>query len=164
MPLSVGEKLPDVPVAVITPDGPEERSHEELFAGKKVVLFALPGAFTPTCDNNHLPGYGENADEIKAKGVDMIAVLSVNDVHVMKAWKEASGFGDAITFLSDGSAKFTKAADMVLDGTNFGMGIRSLRYSALVEDGVVTKLGTGDGPGQYEAAGAETMLAMLDDK
>lgn len=164
MPLSTGQTLPDVPLAVITDDGPEERSRDAIFGGKTVVLFAVPGAFTPTCNDNHLPGYAEHAEAIKAKGVDAIAVLAVNDVHVMKAWKEASGAGDAITFLADGSAAFTKAADMVLDATAFGMGVRSLRYAALVESGVVTKIAVEGAPGEATQSGAEAMLAMLDDK
>lgn len=164
MPLSVGQSLPDVPLAAITDDGPQEMSQDALFGGKKVVLFAVPGAFTPTCNNNHLPGYVQHADAIKAKGIDTIAVLSVNDVHVMKAWRTAANAGDAVLFLADGSAKFTKAADMVLDGTDFGMGLRSLRYAALVEDGVVTKLAVEDAPGQAINSGAEAMLAMLDEK
>jgi peroxiredoxin len=162
MPLSIGQSLPDVPLAAITDDGPQEMSKEALFGGKKVVLFAVPGAFTPTCHNNHLPGYIEHADAIKAKGVDTIAVLAVNDVHVMKAWKTASNAGDTILFLADGSANFTKAADMVLDGTGFGMGLRSVRYAALIDDGVITKLAIEDGPGKAVDSGAEAMLAMLD--
>jgi len=164
MPLSVGQSLPDVPLAALTDDGPQEMSRDALFGGKKVVLFAVPGAFTPTCNNNHLPGYLQHADAIKAKGVDTIAVLAVNDVHVMKAWKEAANAGDTILFLADGSAKFTEAADMVLDGTDFGMGKRSVRYAALIEDGVVTRLAIEDAPGKATDSGAEAMLAMLDEK
>lgn len=163
MPLTVGQSLPDVPLAAITADGPEEMSKDALFGGKKVVLFAVPGAFTPTCNNNHLPGYVEHADAIKAKGVDTIAVVGVNDVHVMKAWKDASNTGDSVLFLSDGSATFTKAADMVLDGTAFGMGIRSQRYAALIDNGVVTKIAIEDSPGEAENSGATAMLAMLDE-
>lgn len=164
MPLSVGQSLPDVPLAAITADGPAEMSRDELFAGKRVVMFAVPGAFTPTCNNNHLPGFIEHAETIKAKGIDTIAVLSVNDVHVMSAWKEASGAGESVLFLSDGSALFTKAADMVLDGTAFGMGIRSVRYVVVVDDGTVTHIAVEDTPGQATASGAESVLAMLDGK
>lgn len=164
MPLTVGQSLPDVPLAALTDAGPEEMSKDALFGGKTTVLFAVPGAFTPTCDANHLPGYVTHADAIKAKGVDQIAVLSVNDVHVMKAWKEASGGGSAVLFLADGSAAFTKAADMVLDATGFGMGIRSLRYAAVIEDGVVTKLAVEESPGEAEASGAAAMLTMLDER
>ena len=163
MPLTVGQSLPDVPLAAITDDGPEEMSKDAIFAGKKVVLFAVPGAFTPTCNNNHLPGYAEHAEAIKAKGVDTIAVVAVNDVHVMKAWKDASGTGNTVLFLADGSAAFTKAADMVLDATAFGMGIRSLRYAALVDNGVVSKIAVEDSPGEAQASGAAAMLAMLDE-
>lgn len=164
MPLTVGQTMPDVSLAAITADQPAEMSKEALFNGKKVVLFAVPGAFTPTCNNNHLPGFVEHAEAIKAKGVDTIAVVAVNDVHVMSAWKEASGAGDSVLFLSDGSAAFTKAADMVLDATAFGMGIRSLRYVAVVDDGTVTHIAVEDAPGQATASGAEAVLAMLDGK
>lgn len=164
MPLSVGQTLPDVPLSAITADGPQAMDHAALFGGKTVVLFAVPGAFTPTCSNNHLPGFVEHADAIKAKGVDMIAVIAVNDVHVMKAWKEASRAGDSVLFLADGSAAFTRAADMVLDGAAFGMGIRSLRYAAVVKNGIVTHLAIEDAPGQATASGAQAVLAMLDGK
>jgi peroxiredoxin len=164
MPLTVGQSLPDIPLAAITDDGPEERSKDALFAGKKVVLFGVPGAFTPTCNNNHLPGYVEHADAIKAKGVDTIAVVSVNDVHVMKAWKEASGAGEVVLFLADGSAIWTKAADMVLDGTDFGMGMRTKRFSALIDNGVVKAIAIEDAPGKADDSGAAAMLAMLDEQ
>lgn len=164
MPLSVGQTIPDVPLAAIAADGPSEMSRDALFAGKKVVLFAVPGAFTPTCNTNHLPGFIKHADAIKAKGIDRIAVVAVNDVHVMSAWKEASGAGDAVLFLSDGSATFTKAADMVMDGTAFGMGIRSLRYVAVIDDGTVTHIAVEDTPGNATASGADALLAMLDAK
>ncbi len=164
MPLTIGQTLPDVPLAAITDDGPEERSKDALFAGKKVVLFGVPGAFTPTCNNNHLPGYVEHADAIKARGVDTIAVVSVNDVHVMKAWKEASGAGQAVLFLADGSAIWAKAADLVLDGTDFGMGTRLKRFAALVDDGVVISVAIEDAPGKADDSGATAMLAMLDEQ
>ncbi len=161
MPLTAGQALPDVALAAVTTDGTEEMSIDALFGDKTVVLFAVPGAFTPTCDQNHLPGYIEHADEILSKGVDQIAVVSVNDVHVMKAWKAASDPSDKVLFLSDGSANFTKAADMVLDGTGFGLGIRSLRYAALVKNGVVETMLEGDVPGQATESGAQAMLAIL---
>lgn len=164
MPLTVGQTIPDVPLAAITADGPAEMDHTALFGGKKVVLFAVPGAFTPTCNNNHLPGFVEHAAAIKAKGIDTIAVVAVNDVHVMSAWRDASKAGDTVLFLSDGSATFTKAADMVMDGTAFGMGIRSLRYVVVVDDGTVTHIAVEDTPGQATASGADALLAMLDDK
>lgn len=163
MPLTVGQSIPDVPLSAITANGPAEMDSNALFSGKKVVLFAVPGAFTPTCNTSHLPGFVKHADAIKAKGIDTIAVVAVNDVHVMSAWKEASGAGDAVLFLSDGSAVFTKAADMVMDGTAFGMGIRSLRYVAVVDDGKVTHIAVEDTPGQATASGADALLAMLDD-
>lgn len=162
MPLAVGQSVPDVPLTAIASSGPEQMDKSALFDGKTVVLFAVPGAFTPTCNNNHLPGYVAQADAIKAKGVDTIAVLAVNDPFVMTAWKEASGAGEAVLFLADGSASFTKAADMVLDLTEGELGVRSLRYAAVVENGVVTKLAIEDSPGEAVASSADAILAMLD--
>ncbi|MBV6656343.1 MAG: redoxin family protein [Devosiaceae bacterium] len=162
MPLSVGSTLPDVDLAAIGPDGPEAKGRDALFGGKTVVLFAVPGAFTPTCNNNHLPGFIAQADAIKAKGVDTIAVVAVNDVHVMSAWKAASDAGDKVLFLADGSAAFTKAADMVLDATAFGLGIRSQRYAAVITDGVVKAIAVEDSPADAAASGADAVLAMLD--
>lgn len=164
MPLSAGQSLPDVDLIAITADGPSAMSRQALFAGKTVVLFAVPGAFTPTCHNNHLPGFIEHAEAIKAKGVDTIAVVAVNDPHVMKAWKKASDPDDRVLFLADGSATFTRAADMVLDATAFGLGIRSLRYAAVVRDGTVEAIGIEDAPGQATSSGAEAVLGMLDGK
>lgn len=163
MPLTVGQTLPDVPLAAITNDGPEERSRDALFSGKKVVLFAVPGAFTPTCNNNHLPGYISHAAQFKAKGVDEIAVVAVNDVHVMGKWKELTDSDDVVLFLADGSATFTKAVDMVLDATAFGLGVRSLRYAAIINNGVVEAIAVEDNPGVAQSSAAEAMLAMLDD-
>ena len=164
MPLTVGQPLPDVELTAITSDGPAAMGRDALFGGKTVVLFAVPGAFTPTCHNNHLPGFIEHAEAIKARGVDTIAVIAVNDPHVMKAWKGASDASDKVLFLADGSATFTKAADMVLDGTAFGLGIRSLRYAAVVKNGTVAAIAVEDAPGQAQASGAEAVLAMLDGK
>lgn len=163
MPLAAGQKLPDVALSAITPNGPEAMDHAALFGGKTIVLFAVPGAFTPTCNNNHLPGFVEHADAIKAKGVDTIAVLAVNDVHVMSAWQKASGAGEKVLFLADGSADFTKAADMVLDATAFGLGVRSLRYAAIIKDGVVSAIAVEDSPEEANQSGASAILSMLDD-
>ena len=155
MPIKVGDRLPEAKFRVMGPDGPASKTTDEVFKGKKVVLFAVPGAFTPTCSNNHLPGFLKNADAIKAKGVDTIAVTGVNDVFVFDAWKKATGAGGKIEFLADGNGEFAKALDLALDGSAAGLGIRSKRYAMLVEDGVVTKLNIEDAPGKAENSGAE---------
>jgi peroxiredoxin len=133
---------------------------DELFKGKKVVLFAVPGAFTPTCHKNHLPGFVKNAAAIKAKGVDTIAVTGVNDVFVMDAWKKQTG-GDAIEFLADGSGNWAKAMGLSLDLSERGLGLRSQRYSMVVEDGVVKALNVEEGPGKAEISGADNLLKSL---
>ena len=161
MPISVGQKLPEFTFNVPTADGPSARTTEQIFKGRKVVLFAVPGAFTPTCQNNHLPGYLNHLDAFKAKGVDEVVVVSVNDVHVMKAWAKSNDALDKIMFVADGSAEFTKAVDLVLDATGGGMGIRSLRYSMLVKDGVVTLFNLEDSPGNAEISGAEALLKQF---
>jgi peroxiredoxin len=143
----------------MTANGPAELSSEELFSGKKVVLFALPGAFTPTCSASHLPGFVANADKIKAKGVDDIVCLSVNDAFVMDAWGKSQN-ADAIHMVADGSANFTQAVGLVLDRTQAGLGIRSQRYAMIVEDGVVTALNVEE-PGKFEKSSAEAILAEL---
>jgi peroxiredoxin len=140
-------------------DGPVELSSEELFGGKKVILFALPGAFTPTCSKAHLPGFVANADNIKAKGVDDIVCLSVNDAWVMDAWGKDQN-ADEIHMVADGSANFTQAVGLELDRTAGGMGIRSQRYAMIIEDGVVTALNVED-PGKLEKSSAEAILALL---
>lgn len=158
--IKVGDRLPNATFNVLTPEGPKPRTTDEIFAGKKVVLFALPGAFTPTCSNNHVPGYRDNYDALKAKGVDTIAVTAVNDAFVMGAWQKAQSCEGKIEFLGDGSAKFAKAVGLELDLTERGMGVRSKRYSMLVEDGVVKSLNIEEGPGA-EASGAVTMLGQV---
>lgn len=164
MPLTVGQTIPDVSLIAVTANGPTEMDRDALFGGKKVVLFALPGAFTPTCSNDHLPGFIRHASAIKARGIDTIAVLAVNDEHVMSAWHEASGAGDAVLFLADGSALFTKAADMTSDSTAYGMGIRSQRYVAIIDDGTVRHVSVESKPRQAIDSGAEAVLTMLDGK
>src|SRR6201997_4447729 len=139
MTIKVGDRLPNATFTVMTSDGPKPKTTDEIFKAKKVVLFAVPGAFTPTCNNNHLPGFLQNADAIKAKGVDTIAVTGVNDVFVMDAWKKASA-ADKIEFLADGNGEFAKAIDLSFDGSATGLGTRSRRYSMLIDDGVVKKL------------------------
>ena len=145
---------------VMDTDGPGKLQSDELFKGRKVVLFAVPGAFTPGCSKKHLPGFIAYAHKLKEKGIDTIACLSVNDAYVMKAWAEASGAGDAILMLADGSADYTRLLGLELDSSRFGMGIRSRRYAMLIEDGVVKELFI-DPPGQIELSTAENVLAHL---
>ena len=161
MPIKVGDRLPEAKFRVMGPNGPAAKTTDEVFKGKKVVLFAVPGAFTPTCSNNHLPGFLRNADAIKAKGVDTIAVTGVNDVFVFDAWKKATGAGGKIEFLADGNGEFAKALDLAMDGSAAGLGIRSKRYAMLVEDGVVIKLNIEDAPGKAENSGAENLLRQM---
>jgi peroxiredoxin len=160
MAIKVGDRVPAGSFMVMSADGPKPVSTDELFKGKKVVLFAVPGAFTPTCHRNHLPGFVKNAGAIKANGIDTIAVTGVNDVFVMDAWKKASG-GDAIEFLADGSGNWAKALGLTLDMTERGLGLRSQRYSMLVEDGVVKSLNIEEGPGKAEVSGADNLLKGL---
>jgi len=160
MSIKVGDRVPATSFTVMTADGPKPLSTDELFKGKKVVLFAVPGAFTPTCHRNHLPGFVKNAAAIKAKGIDTIAVTGVNDVFVMDAWKKASG-GDAIEFLADGSANWAKALGLSLDLSERGLGVRSQRYSMIIEDGVVKALNIEEGPGKAEISGADNLLKGL---
>src|SRR5271167_1549465 len=161
MPIKVGDRLPEAKFRVIGPDGPAAKTTDEVFKGKKVVLFAVPGAFTPTCSNNHLPGFLKNADAIKAKGVDTVAVTGVNDVFVFDAWKKATGAGSKIEFLADGNGDFAKALDLAMDGSGFGLGTRSKRYAMLVEDGVVKKLNVEDVAGKAETSSAEKLLKQM---
>ncbi len=158
--IKVGDHLPESTFTAMTADGPKPRTTAEIFKGKKVVLFGVPGAFTPTCHRNHLPSYRDKADEIKAKGVDQIAVISVNDVFVMGAWADASGAKDKIEFLADGSAAFTKATGLDLDLSARGMGVRCKRFSMLVHDGVVKSLDIEENPG-IEQTGADAMMKHL---
>src|ERR1700749_719182 len=160
MSIKVGDRLPAATFRVLTAEGPKPLSTDDVFKGKKVVLFAVPGAFTPTCHKNHLPGYVKSADAITAKGVDAIAVTGVNDVFVMDAWKKASG-ADKIEFLSDGNGDFAKAIDLWIDGSGMGLGVRSKRYSMLVEDGGVRKLNVEPAPGKVEVSGGDTLLGQL---
>jgi peroxiredoxin len=161
MTIAVGDRLPQATFRVMTADGPAPRTTDEVFAGRKVVLFAVPGAFTPTCHKNHLPGFLEKADQIKARGVDAIAVTGVNDVFVMNAWAKSTGAEDKIEFLADGSGEFAKAIGLSMDGTGFGLGMRSQRYSMVVDDGVVTALNVEDAPGKADVSGADNLLKQL---
>jgi len=159
--IQVGDHLPNATFTVMTAEGPKPKTTDDIFKGKKVVLFAVPGAFTPTCHKNHLPGFRDKFDAIKAKGVDTIAVTGVNDVFVMDAWAQATGAKDKIEFLADGSGAFAKAIGLSIDLSERGLGLRSNRYSMLVEDGVVTKLNIEEAPGKADLSGAETMLGQL---
>ena len=160
MTIKVGDRVPEAKFRVMTAEGPGWKTTDEVFKGKKVVLFAVPGAFTPTCHKNHLPGFVTNADAIKAKGVDTIAVTGVNDVFVMDAWKKASG-GDAIEFLADGSGNWAKALGLTADLTERGLGVRSQRYAMVVDDGVVKALNVEDAPGKAEISGADNLLKSI---
>lgn len=161
MTIQVGQKLPDATFTTMTADGPKSLTTDEIFASKKVVLFGVPGAFTPTCSNNHLPGYLENHDAILAKGVDTIAVVAVNDVFVMSAWARFTGGEGKIVYLADGSGDFAKATGLELDMSARGLGVRSQRFSMIVEDGVVKTLNIEDAPGTAVNSGAAALLEQL---
>ncbi len=159
MTIQVGDRIPDVQLSLATPEGPIPVKSGEFFAGKKVALFAVPGAYTPTCSARHLPSYVEKADELKAKGVDEIVGTSVNDAFVMGAWNQAQG-SEAITMLADGNGDLASALGLTMDGSKFGMGTRSQRYSMIVNDGVVEQINV-EAPGEYSASSAETLLGQL---
>ncbi|WP_296579129.1 peroxiredoxin [Phreatobacter sp.] len=161
MTIQVGDKLPEATFRTMAADGPAARTTAEIFAGKTIVLFAVPGAFTPTCHKNHLPGFVAHAEAIKAKGVDGIFVTSTNDVFVLDAWQKATGAVDKVGILADGSAEFAKAVGLDADMGAFGMGIRTKRYSMIVKDGVVTALNIEDGPGKADLSGAEALIKQL---
>ena len=159
MTISVGDHIPEVGLTVMIDGKPSPQSKDALFNGKKVVLFAVPGAFTPTCSMAHLPGFVVNADELSAKGVDSIICLSVNDVFVMDAWGKDKN-ADALVMAADGNGDFTKAVGLELDASGFGMGVRSQRYAMVVDDGVVSALHI-EAPGKFEVSSAEAVLATL---
>jgi len=160
MAISAGERMPEGTFGVMTSEGPGQMTTDELFSGKKVVLFAVPGAFTPTCSMNHLPGYVEHAAEFAGKGVDTIACMSVNDAFVMGAWGKDRGVGDKVLMLADGNADYVQKLGLELDASGFGMGQRSQRFAILVDDGVA-KVVNVEAPGQFEVSSAETMLAAV---
>lgn len=161
MTLKVGDKIPSVVLKYMDEDGNMQAiSTDELFKGKKVVLFALPGAFTPTCSAKHLPGFVQNAGKLKEKGVDAIACLSVNDAFVMNAWSKDQKVDGKVMMLADGNAEFSKAVGLTMDGTGYGMGLRSQRYAMVVEDGVVKTLNV-EAPGAFEVSSAEAILKSL---
>ena len=159
MTIQVGDRLPDVPITIASADGPKPTTTSEFFNGKRVALFAVPGAFTPTCSARHLPSYVDKAQELKDSGIDEIACISVNDPFVMAAWGERDGSKD-ITMIADGNGQFAKAVGLAFDGSKFGMGERSQRYSMIVNDGVVEQLNV-EAPGEYRASSAENMLDQL---
>ena len=159
MTIKVGDKIPACTLKTMGEQGPTDISTDEIFAGKKVLLFAVPGAFTPGCSMTHLPGYVVNADKIKAKGVDTIACMAVNDAFVMDAWGKAQN-AEELLMLGDGNGDFTAALGLELDGRGFGLGTRSQRFAMLVEDGTVTQLNVEPGPG-VDVSSAETMMALL---
>ena len=159
MTIQTGDRIPDAQLTIASADGPQAVSSADFFAGKKVALFAVPGAFTPTCSARHLPSYVEKAGDLKAKGVDEIACISVNDPFVMSAWNERDGSSD-ITMIADGNGEFTEALGLSFDGSKFGMGKRSQRYSMIVNDGTVEQVNV-EAPGDYRVSGAEAMLEQL---
>ncbi|MCA0406547.1 MAG: peroxiredoxin [Proteobacteria bacterium] len=161
MPIAPGDRLPDVTLRVMTDEGPKPVSSAEFFAGKTVALVGVPGAFTPTCHNTHIPGFLKAADQLKAKGVASIAVISVNDPFVMAAWAKATGGEGQITYLADGSAEFAKATGLDIDLSVAGLGVRNRRYSMLVKDGVVEKINIEEAPGKVDVSGAEYLACQL---
>ena len=159
MTVSVGDKIPAAKIKTMTADGMSEVDTAEYFAGKKVVMFAVPGAFTPTCSAKHLPGFVENAAELKGKGVDEVACISVNDAFVMDAWGKSQNAGD-VTMLADGNGDFTKAMGLEMDGSGFGLGTRSQRYALIAENGTITTLNV-EQAGAFDVSRAEAILSAL---
>ena len=160
MAIKEGDRLPDATFMTYGPEGPRPITTDEVFKGKRVALLAVPGAFTPTCSAKHLPGFKQLAPDLKAKGVDEIACLSVNDAFVMRAWGEDQAVGEDIAMLGDGNGAFTEAVGLEMDGSKFGLGKRSQRYSMIVKDGVVTELNV-EAPGEFKVSAADYMLAQL---
>ena len=159
MTIKVGDRLPDVQLSLATPEGPVPVKSGDFFAGKRVALFAVPGAYTPTCSAKHLPSYVEKAADLKGRGIDEIVATSVNDAFVMSAWNKEQGSED-ITMLADGNGEFAKGLGLEMDGSKYGMGQRSQRYSMIVNDGVVEQLNI-EAPGEYQASSAERLLEQL---
>ena len=160
MPIQVGERLPQVTFRVMTPDGPVAKTTDDLFKGRKVVLFAVPGAFTPTCHKNHLPGFVKNLAAIKAKGINTVAVTGVNDVFVMDAWGKHSNVGDNVLMLADGNGDYAKTLGLEMDGRGFGMGTRGQRFAIVVKDGVATNVEI-EAPKEFKVSAAEYILGKL---
>jgi len=160
MTIKAGERMPAGVLKTMGTEGPKDVRTEELFKGKKVVLFSVPGAFTPTCDAKHLPGFVQQADQMRAKGVDLIACMAVNDVFVMNAWGKASGVGDKVMMLADGNGEYAKALGLSLDASGFGMGQRGQRFALVIEDGVARHVNV-EAPGQFKVSAAEYVLGQL---
>ena len=160
MTIKVGDKVPSATLMQMKDGGPKPVKTDDLFAGKKVVVFALPGAFTPTCSAKHLPGFVQNADALKQKGIDAVACISVNDAFVMGAWGDQQGAGDKVMMLADGNGDFTRAVGLEMDGSRFGMGKRSQRYAMVVDNGVVKELNVEE-PGAFAVSSAEHVLKQL---
>ena len=160
MTIKVGDKMPEGKFTTMTKDGPKKHTSGELFNGKTVVLFSVPGAFTPTCDAKHLPGFVELAEEIKRKGVDTIACTAVNDVFVMNAWGKSGGVGDKILMLADGNGEYAKALGLELDATGYGMGHRGQRFAVIAKNGVATHVNI-EGPGEFKVSAADYLLKQL---
>ena len=160
MAIKAGERMPSGKLKTMTKEGPKDVTTDELFKGKKVVLFSVPGAFTPTCDAKHLPGFVQLAEQIHAKGVDTIACMAVNDVFVMNAWGKASAVGDKIMMLADGNGAYAKALGLELDAQKFGMGTRGQRFAITVKDGVASRVDIEE-PGQFKVSAAEAVLQHL---
>ena len=160
MTIQVGDKLPEATFAVMTENGPEQVNSQDYFAGRKVALFSVPGAFTPTCSAKHLPGYIEKQADLKAKGIDEIACTAVNDPFVMGAWSKASGADGKVTLLADGNAAFAKAVGLEMDGSKFGLGTRGQRYAMVVNDGTVEQLHV-EAPGEFRVSSADYLLEQL---
>jgi glutaredoxin/glutathione-dependent peroxiredoxin len=160
MTIKAGDKMPKGTFKRMTKEGPKDLTTDELFKGKLVVLFSVPGAFTPTCDAKHLPGFVQLADQLHAKGVDTIACMAVNDVFVMNAWGKASGVGEKVIMLADGNGEYAKALGLELDAKGFGMGTRGQRFAIIAKDGVATRVEI-EAPGQFKVSAAEAVLAQL---
>jgi len=160
MTIKVGDRVPSVTLTEATADGPKPVKSDDFFRGRRIALFAVPGAFTPTCSAKHLPGFKQLAQDIRGKGVDAIACVSVNDAFVMRAWSEDQAVGDDIVMLADGNAEFARALGLEMDGAKFGMGVRSQRYSMIVDDGVVKELNL-EAPGEFKVSAADYLLAQL---
>ncbi|MBJ26153.1 MAG: peroxiredoxin [Rhodospirillaceae bacterium] len=161
MSISVGDKIPSINFKQLGDDGLKDVVAEEYCKGRKVVIFAVPGAFTPTCSAQHLPSFQNNAEALRSKGVDAIACVSVNDAFVMQAWGQSQNVGDDIDLLADGNGDFARATGLTLDGTGFGLGERTTRFSMLIEDGVVTQLNVEENPGELNVSSAEHLIANL---
>ena len=161
MTIKVGDKLPEATFTIMGADGPKPVKTADVFAGKKVALFAVPGAYTPTCHQKHLPGFLNHMDELKTKGVDAVACTAVNDIFVLDYWAKDTGSAGKVTMLADGSAKFAKAIGLEIDLTEHGLGVRSKRYAMLVEDGVVTVLNIDEAPPSHDKSSAETLCSVI---